>query len=544
MDLESDRAESMRLAIQRGLTQSKPQFRFACTVCKKKFLDYANMCRHRRLAHQRHMMHLGTMKKENPESNHAHSPLRALFDPDMDRNSAFYARVSRNIADNLKYHVEGKQEEIKQGGSFIKWKSMEEELVPADNKIDKLEHYNFPQGYVMQEPNKLFQEKVQLVDYVESSGLGAIEKARAIISDLPDESPKDDEQVALETTKQSDTHVESKHSNNGVILSQPGSSGMLSPPALSRRPDLPASPPQPRPPATAVTNPPKSLTIKVPEMKLCKICHCVFHNRDVFRDHMMHKHRIVIPPPMLEPQAQAANAPLTSPPAHQHQRPLNVLPPPLMPGVNPNHARSLIVSPHLSPPPAHQGPNKQLSPAPPKLSPMLPSAIMSPTLQRPTDLEGPMLPSPPPVPTPPPSEGGGPLPDVTCIPDPQAEPTPKAANIKNVPTETKGKKETDKEDPSKQVTGDDPNPQPRKFVCLVCFNEFKDPDLLKAHQEEKHRTVQCKSVAVDLSFTTTWLTQPSPVGMLNITSSRLPSKTGQLKWTFKSEKWSYFMVAI
>ena len=52
--LEADRAESRRLGASGSAataTAAVVSDQFACTICCKNFTDYANMCRHRRLAH-------------------------------------------------------------------------------------------------------------------------------------------------------------------------------------------------------------------------------------------------------------------------------------------------------------------------------------------------------------------------------------------------------------------------------------------------------------------------------------------------------------
>ena len=109
VDQESDRAESMRIAAARP---SDLGFHFACTVCRKRFHDYANMCRHRRLAHHRTLLSMATRNHRNgAEEVEAHSnSASCVMEADPFYN--FYVNVAQNIADNLNSCLDGTQERI------------------------------------------------------------------------------------------------------------------------------------------------------------------------------------------------------------------------------------------------------------------------------------------------------------------------------------------------------------------------------------------------------------------------------------------------
>ena len=107
-NLELDRAESMKLATV------KTGAKFACTICRKLFDDYANMCRHRRLAHQRSSILNVRMGRsanrccvavETPGGNDDQS---GSMDAE-ESEDAFYARIAENISDNLTNFLEGKK---------------------------------------------------------------------------------------------------------------------------------------------------------------------------------------------------------------------------------------------------------------------------------------------------------------------------------------------------------------------------------------------------------------------------------------------------
>jgi KRAB domain-containing zinc finger protein len=405
VDTESDKAESMRLAYQRSATCSKPSMKYACTVCRKQFHDYSNMCRHRSMAHHQQILQLSSLKKHENSS-----PLRSLFDPDMERNSAFYAKVAKNIADNLRFNLEGTQDSLNQCGNLIRRhqeQPVEAEEGSVQKKEDSLERYNFPNGFTLLEKEEVYGESVSMDDYMEKSGLIEAEKQRSIVS--PSKEPRDE--------------VES-------IVSEDNSH--------------------------SVGSPNGSIELRVPSMKLCRLCHEVFHSEAIYQDHLQRQH----------------GAPTQSPPpAHQHPQPLQLLTPRWLPGMNPNHIPSLVIPPNAVPPPAHQ---KGFVLSPPQLCP---------------------IPKSPPV------------------------------SLMPVRERTPEKREEEEEvDKSKLITGEDPNPAPKKHICLICFDEFPAAEALSSHQTDRHATVQCKGLVVDLSFSATWYTRPTAVGMLNISSNQIPTE--------------------
>lgn len=486
MDMASDKAESMRLAYQQG--NIKPQLKFACTVCKKKFGDYVSMCRHRSMAHHQQILQLSSLKK----NQNSESPLRSLFDPDMEKNSAFYAKVAKNIADNLKYHLEGQSEHIKASQNLIKWKGQE---AVVEKSAEKLELYNFPQGYTMKDGYELLMERVPLEDYIQDSGLGDEEKARAVVTEVPP----------------NEVEVKGEDVEDSAALEPVADQPQAPPPGV-------ATPEASEPSCSNMpcVSPPRILAIKVPDMKLCRICHSVFHSQELFKEHMLHHHHV----------HSDTNLP-SPPPAHQHPPPLQILPPRWQPGVNPNLMQSLIIPPNTPPPPAHQNHPNLLSPGPPKLSPVPPHHI-APPLAPPT--APPILQPTTAIPSET-SANGTPEPsEESKMPEkglkPSQEPEPQVDSAEKPPEE-------EKKNPAEQVTGEDPNPTPKKHICLVCYDEFVSAEALKSHQEQKHSSVQCKGLAVDISFQATWFTRPSAVGLMNVTSCQLPTNSnGKIRLVF------------
>ena len=137
VDLNKDREESMKLA------QQKAGFKFACTICKKRFHSYANMCRHRRLAHQRHLLGLGKPKSEETVPEIHNTPK----DDSDDDEAVFYANVARNIAENLTYHIDGKINGFRPNENGPNMTSTDEQHV-ATVKSLAWEMYNFPENVV------------------------------------------------------------------------------------------------------------------------------------------------------------------------------------------------------------------------------------------------------------------------------------------------------------------------------------------------------------------------------------------------------------
>ena len=67
----------------------------------------------------------------------------------------------------------------------------------------------------------------------------------------------------------------------------------------------------------------------------------------------------------------------------------------------------------------------------------------------------------------------------------------------------------------------------RKFVCLVCFREYRDSGELLLHQAERHPNIDCRHIEVDQDFLSVDVgMRPRTVGVLNVSSSQLPALPG------------------
>lgn len=256
VSLEKDRAESRRLASDQAESHSKcdPSLQFACTVCRKRFRDYSNMCRHRRLAHER--------EANNLESQWGNSDEGAFNDGDeyfsdsdslpdrekMDGLQTYFSHVSHNISNNLQHFIEGKEEQLTRASCHIRWKqkTAHEKIAVAENVAEiKLEEFNFPHGFQIRQLSELY----------------------------------DSPAVVNPAIPESESPLKSTNSTSNECLKQ-----------TAVKPNSEVSP-KPKAESPLGGNPvDQALMIRVPEIKTCTLCHSVFHNTAAFNSHMAEKH--------------------------------------------------------------------------------------------------------------------------------------------------------------------------------------------------------------------------------------------------------------
>ena len=168
--LEADRAESRRLGATAtpgsttvGGSGGGGGEQFACTICCKNFADYANMCRHRRLAHGCGVRGVDpdVSSSEGDDSQTAAATTGGTTTStttttasSMDAQQAYFASVSKNIATNLNNHVEGKAEHLSRAGSHIRWRQGSTAAAEPSGQI-RLEEFNFPRGFKIRTSSEL-----------------------------------------------------------------------------------------------------------------------------------------------------------------------------------------------------------------------------------------------------------------------------------------------------------------------------------------------------------------------------------------------------
>ena len=151
VDPEQDRQESLRLAGSTGKQQ-----KFACTVCKKWFVNYADMRRHRQLAHQKQVMlatQTKTVQVRNTSPFRGQSTSQTIVTREEKRkevNNAknFFQQVSVQIADNLSNYVQGTQNDIKKFSDHVSWiDNLPPNTNQTSNDTPPLQVYNFPSNF-------------------------------------------------------------------------------------------------------------------------------------------------------------------------------------------------------------------------------------------------------------------------------------------------------------------------------------------------------------------------------------------------------------
>ena len=127
------------------------RFKFSCTVCKKRFSNYVNMCRHRRKAHGNETRPRPEVPKPLPVTRLNPKKPKPLYSESPEEVALFYAGVSHNIATNLNEYIDGKVDSLENFKDHIKiedYTPVSNETVKDVNPIDLTwEMYNFPPNY-------------------------------------------------------------------------------------------------------------------------------------------------------------------------------------------------------------------------------------------------------------------------------------------------------------------------------------------------------------------------------------------------------------
>lgn len=261
VSLEKDRAESRRLASDQAESHSKsdPSLQFACTICRKRFRDYSNMCRHRRLAHEREASNLESQWGNSDEGafndgDEYFSDSDSLPDREkMDGLQTYFSHVSHNISNNLQHFIEGKEDQLTKASCHIRWKqkTAHDKIAVAENVAEiRLEEFNFPHGFQIRQLSELYESPAVL--------------------DPP-------------------TPPESESSVKSVLDTNSTPNECLKQTAVKLNTDVS---PKARAEASSEGNPvDQGLMIRVPEIKTCTLCHSVFHNITAFNSHMAEKHQ-------------------------------------------------------------------------------------------------------------------------------------------------------------------------------------------------------------------------------------------------------------
>lgn len=321
--LEADRAESKRLAAEAvdGSVTSPAAMTttttFACTVCRKSFSDYANMCRHRRLAHGCGALGADQEQYSSDDDDVASGVVGGRTADSaaavMDLQQAFFAGVSKNIAANLNHHVAGKVEDLVRASSHIRWKQsasgsaavnavaaavVADQINGASSAV-KLEDFNFPHGYKVR----------PLAELYESNGNGSVSNDAAQLIHVPDVRMCQSCQLVFHSTAALEDHVLQHHdtaaTESAAVDHGPPTLTAEQPIDLRSPPVAVTSRPADAIPAgdvivrcdddLGINNPDKTLrsdkrSVDLAKKLLCLVCFTEFYDVDSMLHHQSERH--------------------------------------------------------------------------------------------------------------------------------------------------------------------------------------------------------------------------------------------------------------
>ncbi|CAD5115412.1 DgyrCDS4389 [Dimorphilus gyrociliatus] len=318
-DTSLDIADSMRLA-----KYSSSGYKFACTICKKRFHDYTLMCKHRRQIHQRHLI---IDEKKNGATS------KACDIDEMQSQPQFYSKIASNVAENLSKYVVGTVNNIEISSEECNGENVKD-LAKANYCF-----YNLPREYDASENgwwknddsdreeykcficNCLYYGRSIYVQHLSSQHDVTVEEDGEIPTELPsmkEEIEHEEEEVEEEMTA---LDLSSSASEAVVKLTSPRSNvpslsvNKTSPPVAHTAPPLPVNSPSDRfsPPAahsnktyptvtffgmwstpvapaySPITQPKKQKT-PIKKSFICLACYVRFENANTLKEHQEKTH--------------------------------------------------------------------------------------------------------------------------------------------------------------------------------------------------------------------------------------------------------------
>ncbi len=571
-DTELDMMESIRIAAHKKV----PGPKFACTVCRKRFHEYSNMCRHRRLAHQTPVFVMATSANKapqpavdpEPETNvidkleHCTPVKTTIYDfPDVDSKGHFFSTVVTKISENIKHYIEGKQEQIKKSNSLVRWKNSDDwlsnsrltaatayarnESLRENRRGQKFnwQAYNFPSGFRFRES---YHHKAEYKGANQNMG-------KKIIIPVDKKADSSMGNTAMSTDEEA-INYRTKPSTAGLIKAEHGSPGECSALQtllqrdLTQVPDLassdailgshgslhPAHGLQPVVKDKELSGSPGAQSGSTTSRVECKFCSSAFIGASLLQEHMRVKHQITdlgVPPPGSNPDENSpkrsgtsmgsANS-LCDSGAGDLDMPLDL---------------SVKVEPISSPPcdpkcDPGKNPNDMDNPE---------AELETVDLTQPLDLskttkldkkqldrlfssvqQAPVHPSNP-------SENNLPTDNVARHQFPDASnPNQHDQGHSDGVAETKAENGTSA-CADDEAEGKKPK-KPTKYICLACYREFLRYEEMAQHQEVDHPNVECRHTELSVHFDTAlWGMDPNPVGMLNVSSNLVSSISGKEK---------------
>ncbi|XP_061189903.1 uncharacterized protein LOC133197737 [Saccostrea echinata] len=211
------------------------RFKFSCTICKKRFTEYVNMCRHRRVAHEEPDDEINSNVNSEGSSESAN-----VVEENPELIAAFFANVAYNIAENLTCYLDGGQEALEaHSRREVEEEEVDVENVEEEKKVEEpskiaLDQYNFPLSY----NPRLLQENFEYCPLDPSELMKKYEKEVPNYFDVNiDENSLDDRGPALCTRRRNSK--DSKDDSRDSIWGNRFDSSVTNSPAKSERSESP-----------------------------------------------------------------------------------------------------------------------------------------------------------------------------------------------------------------------------------------------------------------------------------------------------------------
>lgn len=217
-------------------------FKYCCSVCKRRFATYLNMCRHKKAAHapaqqERHTRSLQLRKDPVAVRSRTSKPVVKEMSEEE-----FYTTIAHRISENLLYHLDGKSSQLKIKQDQCAFPEERSQTVNVQWSI-----HNFPAAFDITQMMQIYSNRVP-------SGSNTVSI---------DESDNSEETECVFTCQVQQSGLGVQHKANGVIQSK---------------------------------QKPKDSIIghSVPVTFVCSVCTEKFHSLQAIEDHEVNNHPNVL----------------------------------------------------------------------------------------------------------------------------------------------------------------------------------------------------------------------------------------------------------
>ncbi|GAB1602279.1 hypothetical protein Ahia01_000507000 [Argonauta hians] len=144
----SNSSQTSKQPSKQSSSKKKCKFKYICTVCKRKFRSYVQMCKHRRSAHSKSEDEKGSPFYDIEQTDFENELLPGDFEaPFLEPKD-----VAENVAQNLRCYIDGRVDSFSDFGKYVKVKGYTS-LSDHDPEYVKREpdfvwsEYNFPSSF-------------------------------------------------------------------------------------------------------------------------------------------------------------------------------------------------------------------------------------------------------------------------------------------------------------------------------------------------------------------------------------------------------------